>query len=164
MLLSYLYSVHPLRRLYLSPHLRKLNLQTPNSSTYMIFRSDGGRPRRTPPLSPLFLASSSTWPESSILTHFFDYSASQQSHLIPFSLAHSLLPFSSFTLLTFLHRNTTWSGVCPSFRPTFWALVPFRPSNLHFPPLPHVLSSKKRSVAPVYSFFLKLIFKTRIFI
>ena len=34
--------------------------------------------------------------------------ASQLSHLIPFSLAHSLLPLplSSLTLLTFPHRNT----------------------------------------------------------
>ena len=73
--------------------------------------TDGGLPRTTSPSNPhrpaLFIDPNRIL---SILTDLFDANSSH-SHL-----PHSLLPlpFSSFTLLTFLHRNTTWSGVCSS--------------------------------------------------
>ena len=56
-------------------------------SRYTILRSDGGRHDSIKSiLSRNDLPSSSTRPESSTLTHFINTSASQLSHLIPFSL------------------------------------------------------------------------------
>ena len=133
----------------------------------MISTSDGGRPKNASiksTLSRIGLPSSSTRPDSSVLTYFFDASASQLSHLIPSFIAHSLLPLSSFTLLMFPHRNTICSGVSSSSphlghsssstRPIFLfhrLQMPCPPRSSAIvcyclPPPPHLLSSRSSQV------------------
>ena len=110
------------------------------TTKYMIFRSDGGRPRRTPTSNLLFLGSACPHRRHGPIPPFLPTPPTLAHPSYPTS-SHSDSPPPSPFASDSPNLPTTEHYVVRSllFLPTFWAPILFCPSNLLFPPLPHAL-------------------------